>query len=835
MGFFDKSVGGVTELRVHGVSGTPPEGMLEHPHVQRVAGDGTTGFYRRLWEAEQTSADRDGRRLEAYSWGGLTSGGWSRALWLLLIPFMLLNVAFFMTPFPWVTDDGEGSERRRRIGAEALQRLLALALTVTLTLAAVGVFLDLIAWQCAGEGMCDHPTPPLGLLVAHGLGTPSQRLALGAMEVLVVIGVLAWLGRSTWQANENVRPPDAHDKDSASWRSPLESRDFWRGGTPVKRLRWLHVAAALAVLSVLTIAPLASRDLGDAVRPAGLPDVLATVGLLLVAGCVVCVLQPSLSERVRTPREPGDEPSDVRRPEWWLLVAAGVLAVVTDAVAWIAPSGITQPIWQGARILPWFTAASTVTFVAEAAAVAGFGLLVLASTVRRRNRRALPWRGLGSVAFALMAWAFAGGLSVALQLWVAGGLGNPAPEGAPGPVANPLLIPLPYFWGGLALLGALVALVVALLVALAGAWRERGRLQQPVTPTERRAAGAVRLAAMYPAELGGAASPPQEVHDRERRIAWRLALGQATDQTLHVMGWLVCAASVIVVAAAALDILDGGWITDNGQGLLQVGSWVLALAAASFFTLAYRAYDTPALRRTVGILWDLGTFWPRATHPLAPPCYTERAVPELLHRAEYLLEGSPQAPARAEPSATVVLSCHSQGTVIGAAVVSASTYQVLDRVALLTYGCPLRRLYSGFFPTYFGPHVLERLGELLGGSEAERALWPWLNLYRVSDPIGSWVFAATEPCEPLSGASGPAGAVDREVDWQLVDPRFAQLPGDLAYPPVRAHSDYWLDDDFEVALGLVEARRAAVPDRRPATEPAVPEPRSEPPEDAVRP
>jgi len=40
---------GFTELRVHGVSGTPPESMLEHPHPERVAGDGEA--YRYLVES----------------------------------------------------------------------------------------------------------------------------------------------------------------------------------------------------------------------------------------------------------------------------------------------------------------------------------------------------------------------------------------------------------------------------------------------------------------------------------------------------------------------------------------------------------------------------------------------------------------------------------------------------------------------------------------------------------------------------------------------------------------------------------------------------------------
>ena len=38
----------------------------------------------------------NGRHRESYSWGGLTSGKASRALWLLLLPFALANLAGWM-------------------------------------------------------------------------------------------------------------------------------------------------------------------------------------------------------------------------------------------------------------------------------------------------------------------------------------------------------------------------------------------------------------------------------------------------------------------------------------------------------------------------------------------------------------------------------------------------------------------------------------------------------------------------------------------------------------------------------------------------------------------
>ena len=99
MGYVERNASGRTELRVHGVAGTAPESVLQHPHTEQVAGNRDAGFFRRWWEAQSVSADSPARRREAYSWGGLTSGDNLRALWLLLLPFMLLNVAFYMAPY----------------------------------------------------------------------------------------------------------------------------------------------------------------------------------------------------------------------------------------------------------------------------------------------------------------------------------------------------------------------------------------------------------------------------------------------------------------------------------------------------------------------------------------------------------------------------------------------------------------------------------------------------------------------------------------------------------------------------------------------------------------
>src|ERR1035438_6833406 len=146
----------VTELRIHGVSGSNGPTMLEHPQALQVAGNAVAGFYRR-WSPDGAGKPSVPWKLEAYSWGGLTEAPLASASWLLLAPFMMYNVAYFMLPptvagsEPAVIQEPVPHLRRDRSHqiAHALLRLLAMAATVQFMSAAAAVTMSTVAWQAA--------------------------------------------------------------------------------------------------------------------------------------------------------------------------------------------------------------------------------------------------------------------------------------------------------------------------------------------------------------------------------------------------------------------------------------------------------------------------------------------------------------------------------------------------------------------------------------------------------------------------------------------------------------------------------------------------------------
>lgn len=104
------------ELRTHGVSGTPPEGILDaDAKVVPFVGDKLANFWHRKrhsdaeryqraglteWQAcdGDPTGDAPAVIIEGYRWGNLTAGSVKKAMWAFLFPFALTNLAAWMVP-----------------------------------------------------------------------------------------------------------------------------------------------------------------------------------------------------------------------------------------------------------------------------------------------------------------------------------------------------------------------------------------------------------------------------------------------------------------------------------------------------------------------------------------------------------------------------------------------------------------------------------------------------------------------------------------------------------------------------------------------------------------
>jgi pimeloyl-ACP methyl ester carboxylesterase len=241
------------------------------------------------------------------------------------------------------------------------------------------------------------------------------------------------------------------------------------------------------------------------------------------------------------------------------------------------------------------------------------------------------------------------------------------------------------------------------------------------------------------------------------------------------------------------------------QGVASLIALLGALMTGWFVSQLRRAYGNVTSRRNIGMLWDVFTFWPRAVHPLAPPCYAERAVPELVDRIRLLtgdgsrdLDDAVHIRAEAEladlrrtrgltvPPGQVLLTGYSQGSVIAAAAIAQLPPEVRKHVALLTLACPARRLHGRAFPAFFGAQQLGALGDVLDTGPGLNERGRWKNLCRRSDYYGSWIFA--EP-EPRLNSEDLATRVDQPC-W---DPVVLVPDADPTRPPIHRHAGWWPD------------------------------------------
>ncbi len=405
--------GAALELLVHGVGGTTPEQMLDDPRTVRVTGDDVAAVFRRADDAEAERdpvARRTGPVPEAYVWCNLTSGNGTRALWLLLLPFMVVNLAHWMRP------GARGRPRAVRLYG-LLVRLAGLSLTVLLVAAACEVALDLTAWQCAGTPACAARHSWLGFLTPGPDGgwwsAPGRRLALAALVPAALTGLLWFLSLRTWSAYESQQPMSADpEPEEDTGPTALSRPGFWYGRRLVARLRAAHTAAALLTVAAAVGSAAARYD-----REPGGPAVLAVLGVVLEAALAAgaCAVVWVVCRRGRTERRLDGEAD--RLLVRWLPLAALVLLALTALYAGWERSG-----WESSGRLP-----GNVTFGALTLAQ-GLVVIVLAGVAHALHRtdpdRRAALRGLAGPAVAMLACALggvmSGGVSQRVSDWLDG-------------------------------------------------------------------------------------------------------------------------------------------------------------------------------------------------------------------------------------------------------------------------------------------------------------------------------------------------------------------------------------------------------------------------------
>jgi hypothetical protein len=253
--------GVVLELRVHGVAGTPPQDMLgvDASDVVQVAGDQRTGFYRCADGVNPYGPARpDNVAVEAYSWGGLTSGVTGfldrgrRVLWLTLLPFALANLAYWTRP---------GISKASKWGA-IWMRVAGLLLTLLLVSAMFTIGVDLVAWQCfrGGSKVCQSVPAVFDFLARPPWDSPTRRLLVGSMLPFTVLMLLWFLSLQSLHRYEAVA---ANSLGAARAATPavgavLQRRDMWFGRDRTKLLRRLHVNAGTLYVVLLATAPMLS-------------------------------------------------------------------------------------------------------------------------------------------------------------------------------------------------------------------------------------------------------------------------------------------------------------------------------------------------------------------------------------------------------------------------------------------------------------------------------------------------------------------------------------------------------------------------------------------------
>ncbi|WP_406398893.1 hypothetical protein OH805_07375 [Streptomyces sp. NBC_00879] len=733
------------ELIVPGTQPADPQYLLGDPRMIQIGGDRRTRLHRRAddVDGEQRPDEYRGRPIpETYTWGSRVGGGWMRGLWLFLGPFLLMNLASWMLPQADATERHGRSYVARSYAV--MMRLLAAALTVQLVASLAEISMDLMVWQCAAasRSCVEENTWLLFLSPANGSwwARPGPSLALGALLPLFVVVLLARLGQRTWARTEALRPALSGfgpESDEGSAGPALSRPGFWYGRRQVLRLRSAHTTLAISTLSLLLLAALAGpgRKEGSALFTG---FEWALIGLVLLAATV------AVSEIVRAGRSERYLAAGRSRIAAYAPRLSMCLLVLTFVDAFL-----TRPGWVATGRLPGIEALLAGLLVGEMALAAGLFACCVPFAARHMHGR-VALRGLGGPVVALLACWLATIFWAVLVLVVADILEGGRTPGM-GSIAGPLPLIEVAAWGPVLLV--LLAVVVAVAVSVHHARRVR------------------HLRFVVEHDYQGEA-PDLLRSDEIARAHSSAALTETAPALLAASGGMA-ALHLGQIAIGATDAF--AYSRRFVDALAGLGTWLGPLLYALVFLAGWAAYAWPASRRSVGLLWDISTFWPRAAHPFAPPCLAERAVPDLQWRMLTWLRST---------GGRLLLSGHGQGSVLAAAAAFQLAPEYRRHISFLTYGSPLARIYGRYFPAYFGPSQLRMM-------EGELAIWR--NLWRRTDPIGGQIAVDTE-----------RSAVDSSP---LRDPlAFGRTAKHPLYAPILGHDDYQADPVFAADRALLLAR-----------------------------